>query len=76
MRTKYNIIRTSDGLLIITLINKRSAERYVHQFNKKYAKNGLDIKLKIVIGDIHLKESEGKIVAVKRNGTKYNGDSK
>lgn len=76
MRTKYNIIRTSDGLLIITFTDKRSAERYVHNFNKRYQASGIDIKLKIVIGDLRLEEKDGKIVAKKRNGSKFNGDKK
>lgn len=76
MRTKYNIIRTSDGLLIITFTTKREAERYVHNFNKRYAESHLNIKLKIVIGDIHLEESNGKIITKHRNGRKFNGDKK
>jgi hypothetical protein len=76
MKTKYNVIRTSDGLLVITFTEKRLAERYAHNFNKKYEESGLDIKLKIVIGDLHLEESDGKIVVKKRNGSKFNGDKK
>lgn len=76
MRTKYNVIRISDGLLVITFTTKREAERYVHNFNRRYEESHLNIKLKIVIGDINLEEKDGKIIAKKRNGSKFNGDKK
>lgn len=76
MRTKYNIIRTSDGLLVITFTTKRSAERYVDNWNKRYEAKGLDIKLKLIIGDPYLQIIDGKIVTKYANGRKFNGDKK
>lgn len=76
MRTKYNVIRTSDGLLVITFTEKRQAERYVHNWNKRYEEKQMDLRLKLIIGDPYLQIVDGKIVTKYANGRKFKGDKK